>query len=75
MADGKVGLVERSGALRELRLERPVLHLVDQIERPRTDLRLARQRRSLRRGRTDRGQQQECREQGGAMAGGHGWYL
>lgn len=41
VADGKIGLAKRSGALAELLLQRPVLHLVDQIKRPRPDLRLA----------------------------------
>ena len=75
VADGKVGLAKRPGALAELLLQRPVLHLVDQIKRPRPDLRLARQGNVLRRGRQDGGQDPERGEQGGAMAGRHGWHL
>ena len=40
MADGKIGLAKRPGALAEFLLQRPVLHLVDEVERPGTDLRL-----------------------------------
>ena len=75
VADGKIGLAERPGALAELLLQRPVLHLVDQIERPRPDLRLARQGDVLRRGGQGRGERQERGQKGGAMAGGHGWHL
>ena len=72
VADGKIGLAKRPGALAELLLQRPVLHLVDQIKRPRPDLRLARQGNVLRHGRHGRGQEAERGEQGGAMAGRHG---
>ena len=75
MADGKVGLAKRPGALAELLLQRPVLHLVDQIKRPRPDLRLAGQGNVLRRGWQDGGQDPERGEHGGAMAGGHRWHL
>ena len=75
VADGKIGLAKRPGALAELLLQRPVLHLVDQIKRPRPDLRLARQGRCRRQGGNGRGQQPEGGEQGGAMADGHGWHL
>ena len=75
VADGKIGLAERAGALGELLLQRPVLHLVDEIERPRPDLRLARQGDILRRGGQHRGEQAEARSEGGAMAGRHGWLL
>ena len=75
VADGKVGLAKRPGALGKLRLQRPVLHLVDEIERPRPDLRLARQRDVIRRGGKDDDERQQRGQQGGAMAGGHGWHL
>ena len=74
VADGKIGLAEGAGALGELRLQRPVLHLVDKIERTRPDLRLARQGDILRRGGQHRGERQK-RGQNGAMAGRHGWIL
>ena len=47
VAEGKLGLVERPGALAEFGLERPVLHLVDEVERAGSDLGLARQRNAL----------------------------
>src|SRR6266568_87335 len=50
MADREIGLVERPGALLKLFLQRPVLHLVDEVERPRADLGLAGQGYVLRRG-------------------------
>ena len=75
VADGKVGLAKRPGALAELLLQRPVLHLVDQIKRPRPDLRLARQHDVV--GRSGNGcrQQPEGCGKGGAVADGHGWHL
>ena len=74
VADGKIGLAEGAGTLGKLRLQRSVLHLVDQIKRPRPDLRFARQGNILRRGRKHRGERQE-RGQNGAMADRHGWVL
>src|SRR3979411_3190078 len=44
VAEGKVGLAERPPALAEFRLQRPVLHLVDEVERTGPDLGLAWQR-------------------------------
>jgi hypothetical protein len=44
VADREIASVERPGALAELRLQRPVLHLVDEVERARTDLRVSRER-------------------------------
>ena len=73
--DGEIGLAKRPGALAELLLQRAVLHLVDEIERPRSDLRLARQHHIVGRGGKDRGQQPERGQKGGAMADGHGWHL
>jgi len=70
MADGKIGLAERAGALRQLLLQRAVLHLVHEIERPRPDLGFARQGHILRGG--GQADQQQCGEQGGATADGHG---
>ena len=75
VADGKVGLAKRPGALAELLLQRPVLHLVDQIKRSRPDLRLARQHDLVCGSWKDRGQQPERGQKGGAMAGGHRWHL
>src|SRR5882757_4130406 len=75
MADRKTGAVKRSGALAELLLQRPVLHLVDEVKRPRSDLRLLRQRNRLRRGGKDRGHEPECGQHGGTGTGRHGWYL
>jgi hypothetical protein len=54
MADREVGFAERAGALRELLLQRPVLHLVNEVERPWSDLRLAGQGHVLRRCGEDR---------------------
>ena len=67
---GKVGLAKRPGALGKLRLQRAILHLVDEIERPRPDLRLARQRDVIRGGGKDDEERQQ-RGQNGAMADRH----
>jgi hypothetical protein len=42
MADGKIGLAKRPGALLQRGLQRPVLHALDEVERAGTDLRLDR---------------------------------
>ena len=75
VADGEIGLAKRPGALAELLLQRPVLHLVDEIERPRPDLGLARQHDLVGRGGCGCRQQPESCGKGGAMAGRHGWHL
>ena len=75
VADGKVGLPKGSCALAELLLQRPVLHLVDQVKRPRPDLRFSRQGDVLRHGGHGRGKKAKRGEQGGAMADRHGWHL
>jgi hypothetical protein len=40
MADGKIGLVKGPGALAQFLFQRPVLHPVDEVKGPGTDLRL-----------------------------------
>ena len=68
VADGEIALVERPGALAELLLQRAVLHLVHEIERPRPDLRFLGQRPILRSG-GEGGRQGQERERGRSESG------